>query len=147
MTITAENFNDKSHTWTCDFVSAANTSCVAMEISEADMNGYTDKTSVLLCSLKSDLCNHHTRYYLSKPANVVYPEAEIMILEKDWEKITLLASDYAPVVRLEGNCIFEDNYFSMIKGEIRTIGFKLFEGESVEKIEVATWIRDENERV
>jgi hypothetical protein len=87
LTITAENFNDKSHTWTCDFMSVANTFCVAMEISEAEMDGYTDKTSLLLCSLKSDMCNHHTRYYLSKPANVVYPEADIMVLEEDERRL------------------------------------------------------------
>jgi hypothetical protein len=50
-------------------------------------------------------------------------------------------------VRLEGNCIFEDNYFAMMKGETRTIRFKFFHGESVEKIEVDTWIKDEYETV
>ena len=121
LTVTAQNFKDKVHSWTCQFVSESNTSCVVLEIPDTIMDIYTDKTSVLLCDTVSDLGEHHTRYYMSKPANVSYPEANIEILKQDSEKITLIADAYVPVVKLEGDCIFEDNYFDLRKDVPKTI--------------------------
>ena len=51
----------------------------------------------------------------------LYPEANIEILKQDSEKITLIADAYVPVVKLEGDCIFEDNYFDLRKDVPKTI--------------------------
>lgn len=123
LTVTAENFRDKAHTWSCDFVSTANTSAAVLEIPEEEMAQFTDMTSVLLIDVESELGTHHTRYYLSKPANVKYPDAKVTVLSQKEGEITLTADAYVPAVRLEGECIFEDNYFALKAGQVKTVRF------------------------
>ncbi len=46
------------------------------------------------------------------------------IVSKDENSITLTASEYIHAVELEGEYIFEDNYFSLLPGQTRKIGFR-----------------------
>ena len=38
--------------------------------------------------------------------------------------VTLLAHEYAHAVELEGEAVFEENGFSMLKGEKKTVGYR-----------------------
>jgi len=127
--IQAENFKDKSHVWVCDFEVEANQSNVIMTIPEIEMQEYTDLSSVLLCSLQSDLGSYHTRHYITRPANVKYPEAKVRILSQTEEAITLVSDVYIPAVRLEGEYSFSDNYFAMMPGVEKTVQLELHDQE------------------
>ena len=47
----------------------------------------------------------------------------LQILRRNKDSITLKTDQYLHVVALEGNCVFSDNYFSMMPGEVRTVSF------------------------
>lgn len=129
--IQAENFRDKSHTWSCEFEVEANTSVQVMSISETEMQQYADKTSVLLCNLKSNLDSYHTRHYITRPANVTYPKANVQVLQQTEDMITLLSDAYVPAVRLEGEYRFEDNFFAMMPGVEKTVHLEKIEQDPV----------------
>ena len=48
---------------------------------------------------------------------------DLQILQQNKESITLKTDRYLHGVALEGNCVFSDNYFSMMPGEVRTVSF------------------------
>ncbi len=43
------------------------------------------------------------------------------IVERSCDSVTIRANQYTHIVRLEGDCEFEDNYFSLMSGEERTL--------------------------
>ena len=55
---------------------------------------------------------------------MVPADDSLTVVSRTQDSITLSASDYVHAVELEGQYIFEDNYFSMLRGEIRTVSFK-----------------------
>ncbi len=136
--IQAENFNDKSYIWNCEFEAEANQSSVVMCIPEEEIQKHTDSSSVLICRLQSNLGEHITRYYITRPANVNYPKAEIRILKQTSKEITLITDKFIPAVRLEGECIFEDNFFVLMPNEEKTVKFEsvLSENELPVDIEI-----------
>ena len=48
---------------------------------------------------------------------------DLQILQQNKESIILKTDRYLHGVALEGNCVFSDNYFSMMPGEVRTVSF------------------------
>ena len=46
------------------------------------------------------------------------------IIAREKNSITLTAAEYIHAVELEGEYIFDDNYFSLLPGEKRTIRFR-----------------------
>lgn len=50
--------------------------------------------------------------------------AKVYIMERGDDFITLCAKNYTHMVNLDGDYIFEDNYFMMLPGEIRKIHFR-----------------------
>ena len=44
----------------------------------------------------------------------------------DENKVTLKANIYLQAVELEGDYNFSDNYFSMLEGEVKTVGYEKF---------------------
>ena len=45
--------------------------------------------------------------------------------EKTGDTVTLYAGAYVHAVELEGEAVFEDNYFSLLPGESRTVSYRL----------------------
>jgi beta-mannosidase len=54
----------------------------------------------------------------------IVPSDAVKITEQTENSITVTASGYVHAVELEGEYVFEDNYFSMLPNESRTITFK-----------------------
>ena len=48
----------------------------------------------------------------------------IEVVDFDVDSITIRANSYVHVVELEGECIFDDNYFSLMAGEEKTVTWK-----------------------
>lgn len=73
-------------------------------------------------------CPYRTLYFPSRIADIGLPSANgentVHIVAHDENSITLHAEKYTHMVDLDGDFIFEDNYFTMLPGEIRTIRFR-----------------------
>lgn len=78
-------------------------------------------------------------FYKDGKLNIKKAENAITILERTDNSITVVAGRYVHAVELEGNYIFSDNYFSMLKGETKTIGFSEFDNENGGDFTVETY--------
>ena len=65
------------------------------------------------------------------------PCAAPKIIKKTEDSITLSASAYIHAVELEGEFVFDDNYFPMLPGEERTVRFRPAENARIREITVA----------
>lgn len=54
-------------------------------------------------------------------------------------EIRMTSSRWGRVVTLEGDALFEDNYFEMLPGESRTIRWRSIDGRRVKAIRVSAW--------
>lgn len=70
--------------------------------------------------LVCELTNQDRGYYIKGNLDFVPVDAPQVTAVTE-NTITLRAEKYIHIVRLEGSCEFEDNYFSMLPGEERTI--------------------------
>ena len=91
--------------------------CTVCTISASDV----PDNAVLICDVKGGDKSDRAFY---KKGNLDISVCEnIHITTRDNNTITLKANSYVHTVRLEGECVFEDNWFSLIPGEERTIKF------------------------
>ena len=49
---------------------------------------------------------------------------EIEVVDFDFDSVTIRANSYVHAVELEGECVFSDNYFSLMAGEEKTVTWK-----------------------
>ena len=49
---------------------------------------------------------------------------EIEVVDFDVDSVTIKANSYVHAVELEGECLFSENYFSLMAGEEKTITWK-----------------------
>lgn len=121
--VTADDFSGMDFQWQFTFEIEGNTSAVVYSISAEEMCEKANEHSVLICDIVNDAdeISWSGRYYISKPANVRYPAAHVEVIHRDRNCIILRGDAYVPVVRLEGECVFSDNYFSLRAGEEKTI--------------------------
>ena len=80
-------------------------------IIDVDLEGYTDRA----------FYNH------GKPLLASCPE-ELTVVSFEEDSVTLKANSYLHVVELEGDCIFSEDYFSMMPGEEKTVTWKKLKG-------------------
>lgn len=70
---------------------------------------------------------YRTVYFPKRIADLNLPsltgEETVHIIERSSDSITLHAEKYAHMVDLDGDYIFEDNYFTMLPGETRTVKY------------------------
>lgn len=71
---------------------------------------------------------YRTVYFPKRIADIGLPsedgETTVRVVEKTDDSITLYAEKYTHMVDLDGDYIFEDNFFTMLPGETKTIGFR-----------------------
>lgn len=77
---------------------------------------------------KEEAYPYRTVYFTKRIADLHLPsssgERTVHITEQGTDFITLCADKYTHMVNLDGDYIFEDNYFTMLPGETRTIRFR-----------------------
>ena len=70
---------------------------------------------------------YRTVYFPKRIADLNLPslrgEETVRIIERSVDSITLHAEKYTHMVDLDGDYIFEDNYFTMLPGETRTVKY------------------------
>ena len=77
---------------------------------------------VLIAELKTKTETYRTFY---REGNLpLIPTDAVKITEQTENSVTVTASDYVHAVELEGEYLFEDNYFSLLPGESKTVTFK-----------------------
>lgn len=78
--------------------------------------------AILICDASfAEGCD---RAFYKKGTLAMIPCAAPQITERTENSITLTAEDYIHTVELEGEYIFDDNYFSLLPGESRTVHFR-----------------------
>lgn len=83
---------------------------------------YPDDTRIAICDItvngESDRC-----FYKEGALPLTAVEG-VKIVQKTDNEITVKANEYVHAVQLEGNYIFSDNYFSLLKGEEVTVSYR-----------------------
>ena len=64
------------------------------------------------------------------------PTDAVTLVSRNEDSVTVTASSYVHAVELEGEYIFEDNYFSLLPGETRTIPFRKAAKHNCEDIQL-----------
>ncbi|MBE6762196.1 MAG: hypothetical protein E7551_07905 [Ruminococcaceae bacterium] len=81
-----------------------------------------DEGEVLIAELNAD--GECYRTFFREGNLPIVPTDAVKILRKTDHSITLTAESYVHAVELEGEYIFNDNYFSLMPGETREISFR-----------------------
>lgn len=74
----------------------------------------------------------------------IVPCRTVKVVSRDADSITVTASAYTHVVELEGQFIFEDNFFSLLPDETRTIPFRKAAVNDSDEIRVITYTLKEH---
>jgi len=102
-----------------EVLARANASFVAMTIKDSDVqNG---------CFVVVDIDGDRS-FYKKGNLEIIPCDDRIDLLTAECGYVTVKAKGYVHAVELCGNAVFEDNYFSMLPGEERTVSFKKSEG-------------------
>ena len=95
-------------------------------IVNVDIPWRVENDKVVVCDIEysegGDRCFHKDGVL-----NMVPCDKDIRIMAKSEDSITILANNYVHAVELEGEYLFDDNYFSMMPGEMRIIHFDKIE--------------------
>ena len=107
-----------------DYQVEANSSQVVLEVTPPPAGA----EAILMAEIAGE--DYHDRAWLfeSRPQDCRFPGVAPQVVAADESSITLLATQYVHAVELDGDCFFEDNFFSMLPGESRTIRYRR-EGE------------------
>ena len=82
-----------------------------------------EKDKLIVCDLEYSDGNDRC-FYKHGALHMVSCDKEIRVISKSNDSVTLTAKTYVHAVELEGEYMFEDNYFSMLPGETKTIHAK-----------------------
>lgn len=87
-----------------------------------DIPWQAENGKLVVCDIKHSEENDRC-FYKEGALDIVPCDESIRIMAKSKDSITLMATSYIHAVELEGEFIFDDNYFSMMPDEIRIIHF------------------------
>lgn len=97
----------------------ANTSAIVLE-TELPRAG---ADALLMAEISGEGFRDRTWFFESRPQDCAFPETKPVIVATDEHSLTLRAEKYIHALALDGDCTFEDNFFSLLPGEERTVGF------------------------
>lgn len=104
----------------------ANISNLVMEINKYELNGILGRDNVLVCEIAGDFWQDRALYYIEMPYKMELPPVKLNV-HKDGDNhsgsLTISTDYYARVVTLEGEFDFTDNYFDLLPGETKSIGY------------------------
>ncbi|MBQ6471507.1 MAG: hypothetical protein IJJ33_05960 [Victivallales bacterium] len=119
-------FDSPTPLWSreADYHVEANSSQVVLEVAPPPVGA----EAILVAEIAGE--DYHDRAWLfeSRPQDCRFPGVAPKVVAADEASITLQATQYVHAVELDGDCFFEDNFFSMLPGETRVIHYRR-EGE------------------
>ena len=113
-----------SYIYESEFLVDSNVSKQALVVDANEIDSIITDESLLICELKYEYGSDRTFFFQKRPQDVAFPEATVNIIERTESTVTVTSEHYVHAVELEGEYIFDDNYFSLLPGEIKKIGFK-----------------------
>jgi beta-mannosidase len=111
--------------------------CPANENVTRELSVALEKDEALIAELKSPL-NDCRAFYKHGGLRLKKIDGEIECSVEEG-KVVLTAKQYVHTVVLEGEAIFEDNGFSMLKGERKVVPFRLLKGVTNQAIHAKTY--------
>ena len=102
-----------------DFHVDANTSAVVLE-------GELPKAGVdalLMAEISGEGFFDRTWFFEGRPQDCAFPETKPVVAAATADSLTIRAEKYIHALVLDGDCVFDDNFFSMLPGEERTVRF------------------------
>lgn len=86
-----------------------------------------DEDHVVVCDITCDEGEDRSFYNHGRLA--IKPCADsLRVVARDDKSITVAADSYVHIVELEGDCVFSDNYFSLMPGESKTVTWEAVVG-------------------
>jgi hypothetical protein len=89
---------------------------------------------MLICDARSD--NFGTRAFYKSGKLPIVPSTAFEIIEQTEKSITVKAEEYIHAIELDGEYVFDDNYFSLMPSETRTVNFRSAENAVTKEITV-----------
>lgn len=102
-----------------DFHVDANTSAVVLE-GELPKAG---ADALLMAEISGEGFFDRTWFFEGRPQDCAFPETKPVVAAATVDSLTIRAEKYIHALVLDGDCIFDDNFFSMLPGEERTVRF------------------------
>lgn len=102
-----------------DFHVDANTSAVVLE-GELPKAG---ADALLMAEISGEGFFDRTWFFEGRPQDCAFPETKPVVAAATADSLTIRAEKYIHALVLDGDCIFDDNFFSMLPGEERTVRF------------------------
>lgn len=128
-----DSLSEKSVTLSLSFVQngrvepiTATASVISAAISEKVFSlpsSAVPEGAVLICDVTSERKLVDRAFYKSGTLPII-PTDAVKVISKTENSVTLTADSYVHAVELEGEFVFDDNYFSLLPGEIRTVTFR-----------------------
>ena len=110
-----------------NFEVPANTSQAVLEIPKKALEGKLTLQSVLVCDLRTEQETDRAFLYLGVPKQMELPPARLTVQREGDDKsgtLTISTDNFARVVTLAGDLDFTDNYFDLLPGESKCIGYR-----------------------
>ena len=82
-----------------------------------------DENTLLMAEIEGDGFNDRTWFFETRPQDQHFPENFPSVIARLEDSITLKAESYVHAVILDGETVFDDNYFSMLPGETKIVHF------------------------
>ena len=120
-----------------ELVEELDLTCPANESMAKELKVELSGDERLIADLKSSV--NDCRAFYKKGGLEICPIQNAVEYMVEDGKITLIAKEYVHAVELEGEAIFEDNGFIMLKGEKRVVSFRYMEGALDKAISVETY--------
>ncbi len=102
-----------------DFSVDANTSSVVLE---GDLPR-AGADALLMAEISGNGFFDRTWFFEGRPQDCAFPETQPVVTATNEGALTIRAEKYIHALALDGDCVFEDNFFSMLPGEERTVHF------------------------
>lgn len=102
-----------------DFAVDANTSAVVLE-GELPKAG---ADALLMAEISGEGFFDRTWFFEGRPQDCAFPETKPVVAAATADSLTIRAEKYIHALVLDGDCVFDDNFFSMLPGEERTVRF------------------------
>ena len=101
-----------------------------------DISDRLGENILAVVDVESD--GHAYRSFYKSGALHIRREDLFRVVESTEDSITVKADAYIQALELEGDYLFSDNYFSMLKGEVKTVTYKKF-SESADGVGIKSY--------
>lgn len=101
-----------------------NRSETVISVAKSDLLPFMTESTLLICEISGEGFRDRSHFFEKRPQDVVFPDEKPEIVQQGDDHITLRADRYIHAVMLDGDFIFDDNCFSLLPGETKTVRFR-----------------------